>query len=99
MLRGLSGIVLLVGLSSAWLIYRTAANEPSSDEEGLSLSPEYSKQDLRELERYGGEANVLAYEFRLWFIGLWHGKSLAFMVAGATILLSGGCFYAAGHPP
>jgi hypothetical protein len=99
MLYGISGIILLVGLSSAFLIYRAAENESPGYEEGTTFSPEYSKQNLRELELYGGEANVLGYEFRLWFAGLWHGKSLAFIVAGATILLSVGCFYAADHPP
>lgn len=98
-LYGVSGIILLVGLSSAFLIYRAAQSEPPSYEAGAPFSPEYSKQNLRELERYGGEANVLAYEVRLWFIGLWYGRSLAFIVAGVTILLSVGCFYAADHPP
>lgn len=98
-LYGISGIILLVGLSSAFLIYRAAENESPGYEEGTPFSPEYSKQNLRQLELYGGEANVLAYEIRLWFTGLWHGKSLAFIVAWATILLSLGCFYAADHPP
>jgi hypothetical protein len=99
MLYGIGGIILLLGLSSAFLIYRAAENESPGYEESTPFSPEYSKQNLRQLELYGGEANVLAYETRLWFIGLWHGKSLAFIVAWATILLAFGCFYAADHPP
>jgi len=98
-LYGISGGVLLLGLSSAFLIYRAAARAPAADDAGDPFSPEDSKQNLRQLEYYGGGANVLAYEIRLWFLGLWHGKSLACMVAGATILLSVGCFYAAAHPP
>ena len=99
MLYGIGGIILLVGLSSAFLIYRAAENELPGYEEGAPFSPEYSKQNLRELELYGGAANVLAYDIRLWFVALWHGKSLALIVACATILLSLGCFYIADHPP
>ena len=99
MLYGIGGSILLVGLSSTFLIYRAAENESPGQEEGASFSPEYSKQNLRELQLYGGTANVLAYEIRLWFVGLWHGTSLAFIVACATVLLSFGCFYAADHPP
>ena len=99
MLYGIGGIILLVGLSSALLIYRVAENEWRGDEEAAPFSPEYSKQNLRELELYGGAANVLAYDVRLWFVDLWHGKSLAFIVASATILVAFGCFYVADHPP
>jgi hypothetical protein len=49
------------------------------------------------MELYGGTANVLLDELRRWFDGLWHGKSLAFIVACTTILLSSGLFYAAKH--
>ena len=48
---------------------------------------------------YGGKANVLANEFRRWFVGLWCGKSLAFTVGCISILTSFGVFYAAGHLP
>ncbi len=99
MLHGIGGIILLVGLSSASLIYRTAENESPGSEEARVFDPEYSKSNLRELERYGGEANVLAYEFRLWLAGLWHGKSLAVIVAGAAIVVSFALFYVAAHPP
>lgn len=98
-LYGIGGVILLVGLSSAFLIYRAAENESPGYEEGRLFDPDYSKSNLRELERYGGEANVLAYELRLWFAALWHGKSLAVIVACVTILFSVGCFYVADHPP
>jgi hypothetical protein len=47
------------------------------------------------LELYGGKANVLADELRRWFIGLWHGKSLALTLACIAIIASSGFFYAA----
>jgi hypothetical protein len=51
------------------------------------------------MELYGGKANVLTDEFRRWFIGLWHGESLAFIVAGITIFISFGVFYVANRLP
>lgn len=100
----ISGLILVAGLSTAVLIYRAAENQPagvSSSAEGEEfidpLNPENSKQYLRELERYGGQANVLAYQMRLWCVGLWHGKSLAYIIACTAVLASLGVFYAAEH--
>ena len=102
----ISAIILLVGLCSAILIYRTAENNSYGVlgyEEGdgfvYPIMPEYSKKYLRDVELIGGKANVLADEFRRWFIGLWHGESLAFTVACITIFISFGVFYAAHHLP
>jgi hypothetical protein len=60
---------------------------------------EYSKQYLRALELYGGQANVLAYEIREWFVGLWHGKSLACIIAGIAILAALAVSYGANRLP
>ena len=100
----ISVIILLVGLGSAILIYRTAEDTPYGVlgyEEGggtvYPIMPEDSKQYLRGLELYGGKANVLMDQLRRGFIGLWHGKSLAFTVACITVLISFGVFYAANY--
>jgi hypothetical protein len=100
----ISVVILLVGLGSAVLIYQRAANDSTSvlgyQEEGGSVypvNPQDSKMFLRDLELYGGKANVLAYQLRSWFVGLWHGKPLAFTIACITIVVSYGFFYAAGH--
>ncbi len=107
-LKLISVIILLVGLGGATWIYQTAENVPYGAlgyvNEGGTLypvMPEDSKQYLRSMELYGGKANVLADQFRRWFLGLWHGKSLAFIIACTTIMISGGLFYAANHltPP
>ena len=102
----LSIIILLVGLISATWIYQTADNKPNyvlGYEEGngsvYPIKPEDSKKYLRDLELYGGKANVLANEFRLWFVGLWHGKSLAFTIAFITILISLAFFCVAHYRP
>jgi hypothetical protein len=104
MLYLVSGMILLVGLSGAFLIYRAAETRSvGASEQGegalYQLNPEYSKQYLRALELYGGGANVLAYEIRDWFVELWRGKSLAYIVAGIAILVSVGVCYAADHLP
>jgi hypothetical protein len=98
--------ILLCGLGGSILIYRTAGNNLTSDliyqEEGGSvypIRPEDSKKYLRDLELYGGKANVLLTEFRLWLVGLWQGKSLAFITAFITVLAASGFFYAANTSP
>jgi hypothetical protein len=100
----LSAIILLVGLGSATWIYQRAENAPYGalgyvDEGGTlyPIMPEDSKQYLRSMELYGGKANVLADEFRRWFVGLWQGRSLALIIAGTSIIISYGFFYAANH--
>lgn len=107
-LKLISVIILVVGLASAAWIYHRADNVPYGVlgyvNEGGTLypvMPEDSKQYLRSMELYGGKANVLADQFRRWFVGLWQGKSLALIIACATIITSWGFFYAANHltPP
>jgi hypothetical protein len=100
----ISAMILLVGLSSATLIYLNAGKNSAGvlgyeagDGVVYPINPEDSKQYLRDLELYGGKANVLADEFRRWFAGLWHGKSLAFIIAGTAIIVSFGLFYAANY--
>jgi hypothetical protein len=90
-----SAIILLVGLSSAAMIYRAAMNDPINESgyEVLggfvySTTAENSKKYTHDLQLYGGNAAVLADEFMHWLAGLWHGKSLAVTVACITILLS-----------
>ena len=105
-LKLISAIILLVGLGSAVLIYQTAETDLSSvlgyEIAGKSvypIMPENSKMYKHDLELYGGKAAVLADEFRRWFVGLWHGKSLAFTVAFMSIFISFVIFFVANHMP
>jgi hypothetical protein len=82
--RAVTRAILVVGFVSAVVIYFVAATQPETP--GFEF--ENSKKYLRELEVYGGKANVLATEFRHWFDGLWHGRSLAFTVAVISVVLA-----------
>jgi hypothetical protein len=100
----ISVIILLVGLGSAVLIYRTAENDSNSvlgyeiiGGQAYPIMPEDSKMYLHDLQLYSGKAGVLADEFRRWFVGLWYGKSLAFTVAYITLFISFVVFYVANH--
>jgi hypothetical protein len=103
-LNFISAIILLVGLGSAALIYQRAAHDPYGalgyESVGGTLypiMPEDSKLYRHNLEVYGGKFNVIMDDFRRWFVGLWHGKSLALIIAGTTIIISFGFFYTANY--
>jgi hypothetical protein len=102
----ITAIILLVGLGSAVLIYMTAENYSGGvlgyEIVGGSvypIAPEDSKKYIHDLTLYGGKAAVIADEFNRWFVGLWHGKSLAFTVACITIFISLGFFFVAYNLP
>jgi hypothetical protein len=87
--------VLLVGLTGAAFVYLNVGHGVN-DTFGYSadngyvypISPENSKKYLRDLELYGGKANVFAYELRNWFAELFHGRPLAYTIAIIAILIS-----------
>ena len=105
-LNVVSVVVLLLGLGGSVWIYQTALDTSTKvlgyeegNESAYPVTPEDSKMFLRDMELYGGKANIVAYKVRTWFIGLWHGKSLAVVIGCVTILASFGCYYAANHIP
>jgi hypothetical protein len=81
----IAAMILALGLGSALAILLTAKPAPD-DPFGYNLLD--SKKSLRELEFYGGKANVLSAEIQQWFFGLWHGKTLAATIAVLTVLLA-----------
>ena len=93
----IAATILLAGLIGAVVIYLRAGSAPDTL---LEFSPETSKKYLRDLEFYGGTANVLAVQFQTWFDGLWHGRSLAYTVAVISVVASlGYVFFAVVLPP
>jgi hypothetical protein len=105
-LKLISVIILLAGLGSSIAIYLTAEkvsdNALGYESAGgtvYPITPDNSRMYVHDLELFGGKAAVLANDFRYWFVGLWHGKSLAFTVACIAILISVGVFFVANHLP
>ena len=82
----LTGIIIFfTGLVASTTVYLMSAHT-SGVEEGPDTAN--SKVYLHDLELYGGKANLLASEFMSWFSGLWQGKTLAYTIAGITVVLS-----------
>ena len=102
----IGAIIILVGLGSSILIYQSAGNDSDGvlgyeiiDGSAYPIRPEDSRIYRRDLELYGGKAAVVVDDFSRWFVGLWHGKSLAFTVAGISIFISFIFFFAATRLP
>ncbi len=102
----IGAIIMLIGFGSAILIYHSAGNY-SGDVLGYEIiggvaypiAPEDSRMYRRDLELYGGKAAMVVDDFSRWFVGLWHGKSLAFTVGGISIFMSFMFFLAATRLP
>jgi len=88
------GYVVLAGGSAAsvW-VYRRAARDDAGDAiiPGVYDTKKYQDQ----LERLGGKSNILATEIQEWFLGLWHGRHLAYTLAVLAFLVALMCFYTA----
>ena len=100
-------VILATGLLAAFLVYRTAEDEPEAgvsyivvDGTAYPVAPSSSKRYLRSLEQFGGKGSVLFDEFGRWFGGLWRGKKLAATIACASVLAALGLFlFARWLPP
>jgi hypothetical protein len=102
----IGAIIMLLGLGSSILIYHSAGNDSDDvlgyeiiDGSAYPISPEDSRMYRRDLELYGGKAAVVVDDFSRWFVGLWHGKSLAFTVGGISLFISFMFFFAATRLP
>jgi hypothetical protein len=90
-LKYVTRAILAVGFGAAVWLYFVDRARP---ENPLGYDPLETKQYLHDLELYGGKANVLAAEFRKWFVGLWYGRNLAFTIAVITVMLVVGVRFA-----
>jgi hypothetical protein len=96
-IRAVTRAILVLGFAAALVIYLTAQPPPANP---LGYDPLDTKRYLHDLEVYGGQANVLAAEFRDWFDSLWHGKRLAFTVAVLAMIAAFAFkFFATPLPP
>jgi hypothetical protein len=95
----IAAAVLLVGLLSAGLIYRTAAEQENSaigfqivGGNAYAVAPGDSKAYRRDMELYGGTSGILIADFNRWLGSLWHGKRLAYVLAVFSVALAYICF-------
>ena len=91
----ITALILTVGLTTALAIYVATARAPDDSSDELTDSKQY----LRQMELYGGKANLLAAEIRAWVASLWHGRRLALTVAVVTVAAAGGYWVVAAPLP
>jgi hypothetical protein len=68
-------LMMLLGLAISVVVFITA---PADRGNPLGYDPMDSKAYMRQLELYGGQENVLSVQLQQWFLGLWHGRTLAY---------------------
>ena len=56
-----------------------------------------SKRYRRDLEQYGGKANVIFDELNRWFASLWQGKRLGITLGWISVIASLGLFFLARY--
>ena len=89
-LRAIGFIILVFGLLVSAFVYSTRLPDEESDDGDI-----ITKRELLQMERIGGQTNVLMNELRLWFVSLWHGQQLAFTLAYVSAGGCGACFFLA----
>lgn len=94
-IRRITALILAAGLGAAVAIYLRAGPDAPDP---LGYDPLEDKRYVRQLEMYGGKANVLAAQLTQWFDDRWHGRSLAYTVAFLTLLAAWGFRFVATHP-
>ena len=94
-------MILVVGFTTALWIYLAAAPPDEQSDVGLNESKQYQRQ----VELYGGKANVLAIEAMDWphhrpaaVQRLAHGRRLAITVACLTVVVAAGFWLFADLP-
>ncbi|WP_442783332.1 hypothetical protein [Collimonas fungivorans] len=103
----IAAAILLVGLLSAGLIYRAAAERESAalsyqvvGGSVYAVDPADSKAYRRDVELYGGTSGRLIADFNRWLSSLWHGKRLAYVLAIFSVGIAYICFSVArGQEP
>jgi hypothetical protein len=85
--------VLAIGCGCSLWAYRVAVRDELGD--SLMAQARNTRAYQGQMEYIGGKANVLGSEISSWFIGLWHGRNLAYTLAVLTIGIALLCFYAA----
>jgi hypothetical protein len=79
--RRTSILISVIGITASVLIF--CFNGPGSSDPS-DLSPDDSKIYVREVEKFGGEGELLLQELNDEFASLWQGRRLAFTILVLT---------------
>ena len=85
-------LVLVVGWALALSVYLFA--DPENVSEVASALVNERLQDYN-LERVSGKSAVYLMQFSNWLDSLWHGRRLAFTLAGISLVIAFFCFWMA----
>jgi hypothetical protein len=85
--------VLAAGSACSYWAYRVAVSDELGD--ALMAQARDTKGYQGQMEYLGGKANVLGNDITSWFVGLWHGRNLAYTLAVLTLAAALICFYVA----
>lgn len=91
----IAGLLVLVGWAVALILYATTP-DAADDEEMYDVT--HSKTYVREMERIGGKAAVLANDINEWFAGLWEGKTRSYIIAVSSVLVAGAYLFVTRPP-
>lgn len=85
--------ILAAGSACSYWAHRVAVSDELGD--ALMAQARDTKGYQGQMEYLGGKANVLGHDITSWFVGLWHGRNLAYTLAVLTLLAALICFYVA----
>jgi hypothetical protein len=88
-------VILVLGLGASAWAYRVAVVDSASD--AIIAAARNTKQYEYQMETYGGKSNLLATEVREGFLGLWHGRRLAYTLATLAVATASMCFFYARY--
>jgi len=84
----IAACVLFFGLAGSALVYLNAGDDRSDaigyefvGGQAYVITAQDSKVYRHDLERFGGKAAVFADDLNRWFVSLWSGKRLAYLLA------------------
>lgn len=102
MLNLLAVIVLICGLgtaSSIWLAQDRTNRKGSAGGTDITgpLFPQDSRRYTHNVELYYGETGLLMDKWKRWWNEMTQGKPLATIIAVASLVMAGGCFYLAAN--
>lgn len=91
--------ILAIGMVWAAAIWATSSNESTAPGYFVTANGSYASSPSQmtpreeyEIEKVGGKPAVYVAKFDRWLSRLFHGKNLAGLVAGVTILIALGCW-------